>query len=311
MRIRRTLSGAPRSILGGVALAAALGAWAQEPPPPEQVFAYTAEVSAILIPVTIKDQKGRLVATLEKKDFRLYVDGIEFPIRSFWREGGLPLSTALVVDTSGSMGGRRLSRAREAIGEMLRQRGSEDEVCLVTFGAGEVKRRMKFGTDPGLLPRVLESLRGFGTTALYDVLVASPQVMEGAKHIRRVVIFFTDGVDTASQMSSDDALRVLEGLDDPLYVFGIEPPPASEGPANSYEDLLKRFAESSGGRYVRVDNLAKMPEFARELKRELTMRYILGVEPSGVGTEKWRKVEVRARDGYQVQTRQGYKGTLP
>jgi Ca-activated chloride channel family protein len=311
MQATRAASGAPRLILGGVAFAVAVGASAQEVPPPEQVFAYAAEVSAILIPVTVRDEKGRLVATLEKKDFRLHVDGIEFPIRSFWREAGLPLSMALVVDTSGSMGGRRLSRAREAIGEMLRQRGSEDEVCLITFGAGEVKRRMKFGTDPALLPRVLESLRGFGTTALYDVLVASPQAMEGAKHVRRVVIFFTDGVDTASEMSPDDALRVLEGLGDPLYVFGIEPPPASEGPADSYEALLKRFAESSGGRFVRVDNVAKLPEFARNLKRELTMRYILGIEPSGIGTEKWRKLEVRTRDGYEVQTRQGYKGTLP
>ncbi len=135
--------------------------------------------------------------------------------------------------------------------------------------------------------------------------------MEGAKHIRRVVLFFTDGVDTASQMSADDALRVLESLNDPLYVFGIEPPPASEGPANSYEDLLKRFAESSGGRYVRVDNVSRLPEFSRDLKRELTMRYIIGLEASGIGTVKWRKLEVRARDGYQVQTRHGYRGTLP
>jgi hypothetical protein len=32
------------------------------------------------------------------------MDGMEFPIRRSGAEAGLPLSTALVVDTSGSMG---------------------------------------------------------------------------------------------------------------------------------------------------------------------------------------------------------------
>ncbi|MBI5280337.1 MAG: VWA domain-containing protein [Candidatus Solibacter usitatus] len=305
------ISGAPLALLGGAVLAVGLHARAQEVPAGEQAFRDTAEVSAVLVPVTVTDRKGRLVPGLDKNKFHLLVDGIEFPIRSFWRESGLPLSVAIVVDTSGSMGGRRLSRSREAIAELLRQRGGDDEVCLITFGAGEVKRRMRFGTDPALLPRVLESLRGFGTTALYDVLVASPQVMDGAKNIRRVVLFFTDGVDTASGMSSEDALRVLEALNDPIYVFGIEPPPASEGPADTYEELLKRFAASSGGRYLRVDNAAKLPEFSRALRRELTMRYIIGLEASGVGSAKWRKVEVRVDGDFQVQARHGYRGTLP
>lgn len=311
MGFRGLIQSAPRALLGGALLAASVQAAGQDVPPPEQAFRDTAEVSAILVPVTVTDHKGRLVSTLEKEKFHLRVDGISFPIRSFWREGGLSLSVALVVDSSGSMGGRRLSRAREAIAELLRQRKPDDEVCLITFGAGEVKRRVKFGADPAVLPRVLESVRGFGTTALYDVLAASPQVMDGAKNIRRVILLYTDGVDTGSQMSADEALRVIEGLNDPMYVFGIEPPPATEGPANSYEDLLQRVAATSGGRYLRVDNVAKLPEFTRDLRRELTMRYILGFEPSGIGTAKWRTIEVRVDGDYGVQTRHGYRGTLP
>jgi len=280
-------------------------------PQADQSFRDTAEVSSILVPVTVQDRKGRQIATLEKDRFHLLVDGIEFPIRSFWREGGLPLSVALVVDTSGSMGGRRLSRAREAIAELLRQRGPDDEVCLITFGAGEVKRRMKFGIDPAQLPRMLESLKGFGTTALYDVLTAAPQIMEGARNIRRVILLFTDGVDTASELTAQDALTVLEELNDALYVFGIEPPPDSDNLANSYEELLRRFAVSSGGRYLRVDNAAKLSEFSRELRRELTMRYIIAIQPSGVGTARWRAIEVRVDGNFQTQTRRGYKGTLP
>ncbi len=311
MTVRRFLEGAPLRLVGGFLLAATATAPAGFAQEPSRSFSAQTEVSSILIPVTVTDKKGRPVPTLEQTRFHLLVDGMEFPIREFWREGGLPLSLAFVLDTSGSMGGRRLRRASEAILEFVRQLRPDDEVCLITFGAGEVKRRLKFGTDPGLLPRILESLHGFGTTALYDVLAAAPQIMEGAHNIRRAILLFTDGVDTASTLTPDDAVKVLEGLNDPLYTFGIEPPPASEGPEDSYEDLLRRFSLASGGKYLRVDDAAKLPAVGRELRNELTMRYIISLQPSGLGTSKWRSVQVRVVGPYLVQARHGYRGTLP
>ena len=294
-----------------VLLFTALPVWADGQSPEREGFRASAEVSSILVPVTVKDAKGRLVPTLDQQRFHLYVDDIEFPIKSFWREGGLPISYAFIVDVSGSMNGRRLLQTREAIMEFVRQFRQDDEVCLITFGAEEVKRRLAFGTDRGLLPRVLESLKGYGTTALYDVLTAAPQVMDGAHNVRRVVVLFTDGVDTASAVTPADAIRILEGLSDPMYVLGIEPPPPDEGQADSYEDLLARFAAASGGRYLRVDMATKLPQFARELRQELAMRYIITLEPSGLGLVKWRKLEVRVDGGYAVLARQGYRGTLP
>jgi VWFA-related protein len=283
----------------------------EDPPERKDAFSASAEVSSILVPVTVRDDKGRLVSTLEQSRFHLYVDDMEFPIKSFWREGGLPISYTFIVDTSGSMNGRRLTKCREAIMEFVRQLRPDDEVCLITFGAREVKRRLSFGTDPGLVGRILESLRGYGTTALYDMLTATPQAMEGARNIRRVVLLFTDGVDTDSEFTKADAVKVLEGLADPLYALGIEPPPPEEGSTDSYEELLQRFAAASGGRYLRVDNAAKLPRFARDLRGELAMRYIITFDPSGLGMVKWRKLEVKVDGGYDVMARQGYRGTLP
>ncbi len=305
-------TGAARALAGGAAVllctALPLGG---EQPPEKEMFRASAEVSSILVPVTVKDSRGRLVPTLDRGRFHLYVDDIEFPIKSFWREGGLPISYSFIVDVSGSMNGRRLVKTREAILEFLKQLRTDDEACLITFGGGEVKRRLSFGTDPTLLPRILESLHGYGTTALYDVLTAAAQAMDGAHNVRRVVLLFTDGVDTASSMTPADALKILESLSDPVYILGIEPPPADEGPPDSYEDLLERFAAASGARYLRVDMAAKLPKFARELRQELTMRYILTFDPSGIGSVKWRKLEVRVDGGYAVAARQGYRGTLP
>jgi Ca-activated chloride channel family protein len=298
-------------VVGVAVLLAAASVSAQQPTPAAGAFVDRTEVSAVLIPVTVRDRKGRPVATLEQNRFHLFVDGIEFPIQSFWREGGLPLSLAFVLDTSGSMGTRRLGKAREVILAFASQLRQQDEVCLITFGGGEVKRRLPFGVDPSLLPRILEPLRGYGTTALYDVLTAAPEIMKGAHHIRRAILLFTDGVDTASKLSAADALRVMQDLSDPLYAFGIEPPPDLAGRRDTYDALLERFAAASGGRYVRVDDVSKLPALGQELRRELTMRYIIDVEPSGVGEAKPRSIQVRVDGNFQVQARRGYVGTLP
>lgn len=276
-----------------------------------QPFVDRTEVSAVLVPVTVFDARGRLVATLERDRFRLLVDGLDVPIRSFWREGGLPLSLTVLLDTSGSMGTRRLGRAREAVLSFVSQLAPHDEVCLVTFGGGEVKRRLRFGEDPSRLPEVLGPLRGYGTTALYDVLSAAPMLLQGARHVRRAVLLFTDGVDTASTMTPEDAREILNGIEEPLYVFGIEPPPGVSGRRDTYDALLTSFAVATGGRYVRVDDVAALPALARTLRQELTMRYIIAFEPSGIGAVRERRIEVRVDGKYEVRTRRGYLGTLP
>lgn len=293
-----------------VAMLAVSPCWPQAPET-TKVFQASTDVSSVLVPVTVKDSRGRLVPTLEQGKFKLYVDGIQFPIRSFWREGGLPLSITFVLDISGSMGRRRLDKAREAILELTKQLREQDEVCLIVFGAAEVKRRLPFGSPVSQLAPALESLKAYGTTALYDMLTVTPQAMEGSRNLRRAIVLITDGVDTASELTAEDAVKVLESLSDPLYVLGIEPPPADEELDNSYEQLLQRFASASGGRYLRVDSAARLPEFAKSLRQELTMRYILDFQPSGVGTVRWRKIEVRVEGSYQVSARQGYTGTLP
>lgn len=293
--------------LWGLALACAGQVWAQEGQP----FREHAEVTTILVPVTVRDSKGRLVAHLEKDAFRFFVDGMEFPITSFWREGGLPIAYVFVVDTSGSMNGRRLNQVRAAIGEFLAGLKSGDQVSLITFGAGEVHRRLRLGADPAALPPLLDRLSGYGTTALYDVLSVAPRFFEGANALRRAALLFTDGVDTASQLTAEGALMVLEQLQDPLYVFGIEPPPGEAEGGVSYEQILARFAHATGGRYLRVDRLEAMRQMAGELRRELSQRYIIAFTPSGVGEVKWRKITVKVKGPYTVVTREGYRGTLP
>jgi Ca-activated chloride channel family protein len=276
-----------------------------------QSYSGQVDVEAVVLPVTVRDQKGRAVSRVPESRFTLEVDGLVVPIRDIVREQDLPLSLGFVIDTSGSMAGRKMKACQDLVTAFLDERRSDDQLALWTFGDDRVLERFPFGMSWYLLPRVLEMLKPWSTTALYDMIQRVPDVMQQATHPRRAAIILTDGVDNASQMTPEEATRLAEGLQTPIYVLGVEPPPPPPGTEGaSFEEILSLIAEASGGYYRRVPRLDQMPEMTRQLLEELSTRFILTFETSGVGDHKWRPLNVTV-DGYRATARKGYVGTLP
>jgi Ca-activated chloride channel family protein len=209
------------------------------------------------------------------------------------------------------MMGRKMRGSQQLITAFLQHRRPDDQLALWTFGDNRVLERFPFGMGWYLLPRVLETIKPWSTTALYDMVLRVPEVLEKARHHRRAAILLTDGVDNRSEISGEQATTVARRLDTPIYVLGVEPPPAPvdvNGP--SYEEVLQLIADASGGHYRRIPRAEDMPEVVDALLHELSSRYILTFVTSGVGQRKWRTIEVTV-EGYQVTTRSGYTGTLP
>jgi Ca-activated chloride channel family protein len=269
------------------------------------------DIDAVVVPVTVRNASGRVVTGVARGSFHLRVDGFNVPIRDLDLETDLPISLGFILDTSGSMMGRKLRGSQELVMAFLEHRRSEDELGLWTFGDDRVVERFPFGMAWYLLPRVLETLRPWSTTALYDMVPRVPEMLEKARHHRRAAILLTDGVDNASRISAAEATEVVERLDTPIYVLGVEPPPAESGSAGpSYEEILTMISDASGGHYRRIPRAEALPEVVEELVRELSSRYILTFVTSGVGQRKWRSIEVTV-DGHHAETRSGYTGTLP
>ena len=269
------------------------------------------QVNAVVIPVTVRDRKGHVVDHVSRSRFHLYVDGMRIRIQDLKRESDLPLSLAFILDTSGSMEGSKMTACRDLIMAFLKARRPGDEYALWTFGGDTVRERFPFGMDWYLLPRILESIRPWSITALYDMVEKVPEVVATASHPRRAVILLTDGVDDASKIDSNEATTLAQRLRTSIYVVGVEPPlrHVVAGGA-TYEEVLELIAELSGGRYERVPSVEEMPQEVQRLLKELSSRYILTFTTSGVGVKKWRRIEVKV-DGYHATTRHGYYGTLP
>jgi Ca-activated chloride channel family protein len=269
------------------------------------------EVDAVVAPVTVRNQAGRVVSRVPPSKFRLFVDGMEVPIRDVSRESDLPLSLGFILDTSGSMAGRKINGCRQLIMAFLKERRQEDQLALWTFGNERVLERFPFGMGWYLLPRVLESIKPWSTTALYDMIQRVPEVMERATFPRRAAILLTDGVDNASKINHIEARGIAEGLQTPIYILGVEPPPKGAGEGGpSYEEILLLISTSSGGYYRRIPTAEEMPGAVQALLEELSSRFIVTFTTSGLGQRRWRTIEIRV-EGHEATTRAGYMGTLP
>ncbi|MGD9252898.1 MAG: VWA domain-containing protein [Holophagae bacterium] len=280
-------------------------------PPALAQYEGSVDINAVVVPVTVRNKAGRVVTGVSRKDFRLKVDGMAVSIKDLDLESDLPISLGFILDTSGSMMGRKMRGSQQLVTAFLEHRRDEDQLGLWTFGDDRVIERFPFGMAWYLLPRVLESLKPWSTTALYDMVPRVPEMLEKARHHRRAAILLTDGVDNASRIGVDDAMQVVERLETPIYVLGVEPPPAVEDAAGpSYEQILSMIANGSGGHYRRIPRAEEIPEVVDELVHELSSRYIMTFVTSGAGQRKWRRIEVTV-DGRTAETRSGYTGTLP
>lgn len=269
------------------------------------------DVNAVVVPVTVRNSSGKVVTGVSRNKFHLTIDGMKVPIRDLDLENDLPISLCFILDTSGSMAGRKMGGSQQLVTAFLMHRRQEDQLALWTFGNDRVMERFPFGMGWYLLPRVLETVKPWSTTALYDMVLRIPEALEKARHHRRAAILLTDGVDNASQIGPGEATEVARRLETPIYVLGVEPPTgAAGGEAPSYEEILTLIADSSGGHYRRIPAAEQMPRVVEQMLKELSSRYILTFTTSGVGQRKWREIEVTVK-GYNVTARSGYMGTLP
>ena len=112
------------------------------------------------VPVTVKDPKGKLVAGLTWRDFKVYENNTREPIKVF-NVDPYPLSVAFVVDqslTSDVM--RKVNDSLDAIQGALTP---YDEVAVFSYSNGTQERTGFTGAQSARLPAVLALTKSTGT----------------------------------------------------------------------------------------------------------------------------------------------------
>jgi VWFA-related protein len=285
---------------------------AQEPAPAAPpTFRSAADV--VTIQASVRDARGRVVKGLKTSDFEVRDNGELRPVVSLRSDGQSPLSVAIVVDMSGSMGvGPKIGMTRKAYESLLAQlRPDSDEVALFTFDVSPHQRHW-FTRDLAALKGALDDFEAFGTTSLYDATAAAARQLAGRSATHKAVIVLTDGIDTSSAMSARDVSGLASSIDVPVFVVATVPS-VDQGllletagrsrPSNSAD--LRDLAEWTGGQFVFASTIVETAAAAAGLVNDLRQQYVLAIEAAR--EREWRRLDVRVRrPSARVKARSGY-----
>jgi len=296
-----TLRGRALTVAGAALMAAAAAA-----EPGAQVFRAVVDMASF--GVTVVDRKGGLASGLAPADFEVLEDGRPQAISLFARgddaEAAPPLHLGLLFDTSGSME-ETIGFSRSAAIKFLNTVQEARDITLVDFDT-EV-RVVRYGQqDFARLVERIRRRRPDGRTALYDALGV---YLDGAssEEGRRTLVLYTDGGDTSSIMTFNEALGLLRASDITLYAVGFLSH-LRQSERMEQRMRIQHLAEATGGLAFFPSEVEDLDATYAKIAAEIRGQYTVGYLSTNARTDgTWRKVEIRVkRPGLRVRTRQGY-----
>jgi len=267
---------------------------------------------------TAADKNKRFISDLKAEDIRILEDGQPQDIFTFQQNIDLPLSLAILIDTSASEE-RTLPDEKEAARAFLENilRPQKDEASVVSF-TGEVTLEQGFTGSLDRLRRAIDHVEfvppsGYigggvvvngtppisgtnqslaGSTAIWDAVWATSEelMVQSAEHTRRAIILLTDGVDTSSQMKMHDAIDRAQKSDALIYAIGI----GDRYSFNVNEGDLRKIAEKTGGRAYFPKHERDLRDAFTQIQRDLREQYLVAYSPTNKARDgSYRKIEIQ------------------
>lgn len=224
---------------------------------------------------TVTDGQGKPVRGLTARDLVVLESGSKVAVDVNFVSRSTPIAVALVVDTSGSMGGQPFADARGAIGSLIDSLGAADKAALITFNAN-TRLAQPLTPDKAALTKALNATTTGGDTAIYNAVVAAIDALATADPAaRRAVILLTDGVDTASTVSRAEALSRVAAAGYPIFTIGL---------GNLIDQsTLRALADTSRGQFLLAPTSGELSGVYAALADQLLTEYSIRYASSETG----------------------------
>lgn len=220
--------------------------------------------------VSISDAWGEQINDNLPVKLRLYENGK--PVAEKMLSGGHKVFAVLVIDTSASMAGDKLTKAKEAAVSFVEMAQPNFQTACVRFadGASVVSQ---FGERRETTRDLINSLVADGLTALQDGIGQALDMLKG-RDARKVIVLLTDGQENASTVytarNAGVERLIQRAAREGCSIFTI-------GLGNADETYLRRY-EPTGGSYLfspTPDELRGLfAKVVKQLKREHAIEYI-------------------------------------
>jgi Ca-activated chloride channel homolog len=280
----------------------------QEPP----AVLFKAGVELVSLTITATDPAGRYVTDLAQEDFSAYEDGVQQNL-TFFSRTNFPVSLAFLIDTSASMEDRMQTAQEAAIGFARRLR-PQDQAEIIDFDS-RVEVLQRFTSSVPDLERAIRKTVAGGSTSLYNALYVSLKELKKtqtnpAQEVRRqAVILLTDGEDTSSLVTFDEALELARRSETAIYTIGLMSTEA--GASRGFREAnfaLRQFAGETGGRAFFPTDVKDLASIYGQIFEEMSSQYTVGYTSKNTRQDgAWRHVVVRvSRPGVTARTKEGY-----
>ena len=271
-------------------------------------------------------QKNKFVENLTKDDFELKENNRKQEIRYFSAETHAPLSLGMLIDTSDSEA-PVLQREHEVAKRFLDTVLTEgDQGLIVSFDsyvdlkqeftgdhsllvnaisqARKENSRKNIGIDPGLTPKLR-------STALYDSIAGAARYRFAERMGRKAMIIITDGQDMGSRNSAKDAIDAALKSNTICYVLLVGDTNYMATADYVGVKSMNYLTSETGGRVILMDRKLKNLERALlDIAAELRHHYSIGYSSEDRSHRgEYRRISIRSRHGYKVQSRRGYFAT--
>jgi Ca-activated chloride channel homolog len=263
------------------------------------------DTDLVVLNATVVDAKGKYAHGLGRSDFKVLEDGREQAISDFGVEE-TPFAAAVLLDTSGSVEGQ-MTLARSAAIRFMEELRADDVVAVYRFD-NEVERVQDFSSSHDLSP-VVFGFRGKGMTALNKAVFRAAEDLAQRPEKRRAIVLLSDGFDSSSGKSADEALDRALAAGVTIYTVNMATLEQRRKFGLVGAVTMQNFASKSGGRYVMTPGGSSLREAFTAIVEELSNQYTISYRPSNRARDgRWRSVEVRLNNlGMNVRTRRGYR----
>lgn len=279
------------------------------------------DVSLVTLTATVLDKSGRTVTDLKKDDFLVYEDG-SVQAASFFQAVDAPVSLGILFDTSGSMMDK-MDEVQDAVIHLIDKTNPQDDIFVLQFST-EAFVVQDFTDDRTVLRQAIRGLQARGSTSLYEAIVKGLGHLQQGRYKKKALVVVTDGNDTSSQISLQEAVEFARGFEILIYCLGI-----GHGERGSFghiegvykdtvdPDALLAFSDVTGGRTFLLEGSLhrggtdQIDQACQQVVMELRRQYTLGYYPTNRrmdGSFRRIRVEVKSKN-FQVRTREGYFAT--
>jgi Ca-activated chloride channel family protein len=241
--------------------------------------------------VTVTDIYGRFVSGLGKNAFSIFDDKAQQDI-TFFSDEDSPVSVGILFDVSGSMGGDKVRRARDALAHFVQTSHERDEYFLIGFNS-RAQLLMDRTRDGNAVLDKLTFVQTKNNTALYDACYLGVERVQRGTHPKRALLLISDGQDNNSRYTFNELRRVLKESDVVLYAVGIlGGSDVGSSLGMEGQGVLDDLAGVSGGKAFYPRSASEMDDIFEQIALELRHQYSVGYKPPTFDG-KWHKIKVK------------------